>query len=87
MHDLGRLTPVVSVVMLFGIPIVALICSYGYEAWKTWLEISLKRDMVARGYTAQEILEVLGGGKGNRAASWLPNVPPAKPVKEPVASI
>ena len=74
----------VALVLIFGIPIVAVIGHYGFAAWKAWLEVSLKRDMVARGYTAQEIIEVLAADKSAAPAASLPNVPPAKPVKQPV---
>jgi hypothetical protein len=36
--------------------------------------------MVARGYTAEEILSVMGRGDGKENPQ-LPNVPPAKPMK------
>lgn len=82
MRDMGQLIGLVAVVMLFGIPIVGVVGHYGYEAFRAWLEIGLKRDMVARGYTAQEIVEVLGARRGTNCASSLPDVPPAKPIKQ-----
>lgn len=83
MRDGGELIGLIAVVMLFGIPIVGVVGHYGYEAFKVWLEIGLKRDMVARGYTAQEIVEVLGARKGTSGVGSLPDVPPAKPVRQP----
>jgi len=85
-RDLGPIIGLVSVIMLFGIPIVAIVAHHLYEAWKAWLDVGLKRDMVARGYTAQEIIEVLAAEKGTKQKSQLPNVPPAKPVKQPAYS-
>ncbi len=82
MRDMGEFIGLVSVVMLFGIPIVGVVGHYGYAAFKTWLEIGLKRDMVARGYTAQEIVEVLGARRVASGGSSLPDVPPAKPVRQ-----
>jgi hypothetical protein len=76
----------VALILIFGIPIVGVIGHYGFAAWKAWLDIGLKRDMVARGYTAQEIIEVLAADKNAAPASSLPNVPPAKPVKQPAYS-
>ena len=73
----------VALILIFGIPIVAVIGHYGFAAWKAWLDVSLKRDMVARGYTAQEIIEVLAADKNATSSTSLPNVPPAKPVKQP----
>jgi hypothetical protein len=81
MNEPGMLIGLVSVVLLFGIPLVAVICHYSYEGWKAWLEIGLKRDMVARGYTAEEIRAVLGTAKPPHSSIQLPNVPPAKPIK------
>lgn len=86
MRDIGPFIGLVAVVMLFGIPMVAVVSHYAYEALKAWLEIGLKRDMVARGYTAQEIIEVLATDKGSNLKTLLPNVPPAKPIKQPAYS-
>lgn len=113
MRDMGQFIGLVAVVMLFGIPVIGVVGHYGYTAFKAWLEIGLKRDMVARGYTAQEIVAVLGATKGASEAECikvlsdgyfsaeeiaevmtarkqaggtgsLPDVPPAKPVRQPV---
>ena len=73
----------VAVVMLFGVPISAIVGHFLYEAWKAWLEIGLKRDMVARGYTAQEIVDVLSTNAESTKSS-LASVPPAKPIQQPV---
>ena len=86
MRDIGPFIGLVAVVMTFGIPIVGVVAHYGYEAFKAWLEISLKRDMVARGYTALEIVEILGAHKDSRVKTKLPDVPPAKPIKQPIYS-
>jgi hypothetical protein len=79
-----ELIPVITVVMVFGIPIVAIIGHYCHAGWKMWLDTSLKREMVARGYTAQEIIAVLGAEKSVSAKVELPNVPPAKPARQAV---
>jgi hypothetical protein len=76
----------VALVLIFGIPIVGVIGHFSFAAWKAWLETGLKRDMVARGYTAQEIIEVLAADKHTTSSTSLPNVPPAKPVKQPAYS-
>ena len=86
MREIGPFIGLVAVVMIFSIPIVGVIAHYGFEAFKAWLEISLKRDMVARGYTAQEIVEILGAHKDSRVKTRLPDVPPAKPIKQHVYS-
>jgi hypothetical protein len=55
-------------------------CSW---AIRTWIETSLKRDMVARGYSAQEIVAVV---KSDRRRGWrsdYADIPPAKPIRHP----
>jgi hypothetical protein len=55
----GQIVPIVVVSLIFGIPVIAVVGHYSYYAWKAWLELNLKREMVARGYTTDEILTVL----------------------------
>lgn len=81
----GEWIGLVAVVCIFGIPIVWLVADYLHSAFKIWQETSLKRDMVARGYTAQEIIEVVSAGKGGKKPKGdapLADVPPAKPIKQ-----
>jgi hypothetical protein len=66
--------PILAISLVFGIPIVAIVGHYGHRAWKAWLELNLKREMVARGYTAQEIVEVLGAKSGGRC-QWPADLP------------
>jgi hypothetical protein len=73
---------VVSILGVFAIPIVAIICYYCHETIKAWNETALKRDMVARGYSASEIVDVVSGV--HSGTSPLGQVPPAKPIKQPV---
>jgi hypothetical protein len=68
--------------LFFGIPIVWIIAHYCHLTVKAWQETSLKRDMVARGYTANEIIDVMSGARSQ--ADGLRDVPPAKPIKQPV---
>ena len=56
--------PVLAVSLVFGIPLIAIVGHYSYCAWKAWLELNLKREMVARGYTTEEILAVLQATTG-----------------------
>jgi hypothetical protein len=87
MHrDIGQFIGLVAVLGFFAIPIIAVIGRYCHETMKAWLAVGLKRDMVARGYTAQEIIEVISAEQDSKAKSSLPNVPPAKPIKQPVYS-
>ena len=50
---------IVAIVAVFGLPFLGLmiwlVLHYCHETVKAWMEVKLKRDMVARGYTAQEI--------------------------------
>src|SRR5262245_25453361 len=61
----SSIIPIVVISLIFGVPIVAVVGHYGYYAWKAWLELNLKREMVARGYTPQEIVEVLAAKSGS----------------------
>jgi hypothetical protein len=81
---------IISISAVFGLPFLGLmiwmITHYACTALKTSQEIALKRDMIARGFTVQEIVEVISAKRGSKAKSHLANVPPAKPVKQPVYS-
>jgi len=84
MSSTGMMIGLVAVIGIFAIPIVSVIAHFACAAFKIWQEVGLKRDMVARGYTAQEIIEVVGAKRGSKSKTPLPNVPPAKPIKQPV---
>ena len=81
--------PEIAMIVLFGsgalFLIVWVLASYCSSAFKTWVEVGLKRDMVARGYTAQEIVQVVAARKGSRPkdSKDLTDIPPAKPVRNP----
>ena len=77
-----------AVVMVFSIPIVGIIGHYSFLAWKQWQATALIRDMIARGYTAQEIIQMFQvlGHRPPRDLKTTTDVPPAKPVKQPVYS-
>jgi hypothetical protein len=80
--------PVVAVAGAFVLPIIWVVAHYANSAWKQWQATSLVRDMIARGYTAEEIIQlcqVLGHKKASLPKS-LPDVPPAKPIKQPAYS-
>jgi len=78
---------IVAIASVFGLPFLGLviwiIAHYSCAAFKASREIALKRDMVARGYTVQEIVEVVSAKRGgkSKAKSALADVPPAKSVK------
>ena len=72
----SHVIPILAVSLLFGIPIVAIVGHYGYYAWRVWLELNLKREMVARGYTPQEIVEVLAAKSGGDGVHAVTNMTP-----------
>jgi hypothetical protein len=53
---------------------------------KAWIDTALKRDMVARGYTAQEIIAVVATDRRCRMKAPMSDVPPAKPIRQPAYS-
>jgi hypothetical protein len=71
-----------GVICLFGWPIIWVCAHYAYQGYKSWQESSLKRAMVERGYTAQEIVQVVAAKRGS-LPKVTTDVPPAKPVKQP----
>lgn len=81
MHDLEEvLIPIVAIGGVFGIPLSAIIMYWIYEIRKIGCETALKQAMVARGYSANEIVHVLTSGRGKLTNPAF-DLPPAKPVK------
>lgn len=80
MNDFEILVPIVAIVGTFGIPISAIFLYWCYEIRKVTCESALKQAMVARGYSANEIVHVLTSGKG-KLTNLAFDLPPAKPVK------
>lgn len=72
---------------LFAIGLVyfGLMLGIGGSVWfrfrKVRLDAEIKQAMIARGYSAREIVEVIAAKPGCSAKD-LPDVPPAKPVKQ-----
>jgi hypothetical protein len=62
--------------------VVGIVAFFAYQAMKAWHETNLKREMVARGYTAQEIVQVVAAKNGSQPENTT-DVPPAKPIKAP----
>jgi hypothetical protein len=71
------------IVGLFLFLTVWVIVAYFAHAFRVWQEVRIKRDMVARGYTAREIIAVVSRRRSRKDEAMLPDVPPAKPVKHP----
>jgi hypothetical protein len=83
-HDL---TGMLAMVLVFLGLMLGLLGSAWFGYREKCLNAALKRDMIARGYTAKEILAVIGAEADKKAPAdgELPDVPPAKPVKQPVS--
>jgi hypothetical protein len=81
---------IVAIIAVFGLPFLGLviwiITHYACATFKAWQDTALKRDMVARGYSVQEIIEVISAKRGSKPNAHLPNVPPAKPIQKPAFS-
>jgi hypothetical protein len=82
-HDL---TGMLAMVLVFLGLMIALLAGGWFSYREKCLNAALKRDMIARGYTAKEILAVIGAEADKKvpADHELPDVPPAKPVKQAV---
>jgi hypothetical protein len=80
-HDL---TGMLAMVLVFLGLMLGLLGSAWFGYREKCLNAALKRDMIARGYSAKEILTVIGaeGDKKLAAGDELPDVPPAKPLKQ-----
>jgi hypothetical protein len=88
MHREEAMISLAAIGAVFGLPFVGLmiwvISHYCFAAFKAWHEVGLKRDMVARGYTADEIIAVVSAKRGCKPSGGpLSDVPPAKPIKQP----
>lgn len=85
MHDEEAVIAIAGMFFVFGIPLVWIVVHYGYLACKHWQATRLIREMVARGYNAQEIVQVCQalGHKKDRSCGEFPDVPPAKPIRHP----
>ncbi len=74
----------VAVAGLFAFLSLWVIVAYTAYAWRTWQDAKVKRDMIARGYTAPEIIAVVRCKRQSKCEEQLlPDVPPAKPVRQP----
>jgi hypothetical protein len=77
------------------VAVVAILCAAGF-GWgvvrhcsavvRSWFETSLKRDMVARGFSADEIIAVVRTDRKCGGRSAYSDVPPAKPIRQPAYS-
>ena len=83
MEEQEALVAVVALMLFFGIPICAIMCHYLHATVKVYFESRLKRDMVARGFSPQEIVQVITCKAGAKNAYEAHGIPPAKPIRQP----
>jgi hypothetical protein len=86
MHEEEMVIALAGIFGVFGLPflgcVIWMVLHYIFAAFRTWQETRLKRDMIARGYTVQEIVDVVSAGRRCKHKR-LSDVPPAKPVRQP----
>jgi hypothetical protein len=83
MHPLDLrdiLIPMFAIGLWLGMPLSAIVLYWVYHIRKIAHEMALKQAMVARGYSANEIVQVLTNGKGKFTNPAF-DLPPAKSVK------
>jgi hypothetical protein len=88
MHEEEMAVAIVGIIGVFGLPflgcVIWMFLHYLFAAFRTWQETGLKREMIARGYTVQEIVDVVSAGRrGCKTKSRHSDVPPAKPIRQP----
>ena len=78
-----------AMAMLFVLPALWIVCHYTYLCWKQSQSTALIRDMIARGFTPQEIIQMCQvlGHRTPRNLKPASDVPPAKPVRQPAYSV
>jgi hypothetical protein len=66
------LIAIVGISAVFGLPLVlggiAIVTGYLRQARVDEVNAALKRDLIARGFTAEEIVQVINAGSGDEAA-------------------
>lgn len=83
MRDEEALVAVVALMLFFGIPICAIVCHYFHATVKVFFETRLKREMIARGFSAAEIAQVVTCKAGGKNPYDAHGIPPAKPIRQP----
>ena len=80
MHDEEIVIPIIAILGMYAIPICLIVAYWVYHIRKIGCETALKQAMVARGYSANEIVHVLTSGTGKLVSPAF-DLPPAKPVR------
>jgi hypothetical protein len=81
MHEEEMVVAIMAILALFGFGWT--LVRYCHLTLKAWYDAALKRDMVARGYSAQEIVAVVTSDRRCKSRSIFCEVPPAKPIRQP----
>lgn len=78
-----------AMAILFVLPALWIVCHYTFLCWKQSQTTALVRDMIARGFTPQEIIQLCQalGHRSPRHLKPLADVPPAKPIRQPAYSV
>ena len=91
MREEEMVVALVAIVGVFGLPflgcVIWMFLHYLFAAFRTWQETGLKRDMIARGYTVQEIVEVVAakcGSCGKNKSRLLTFRPPSPSGNQPI---
>jgi hypothetical protein len=85
MQDADWISGIIAISGLFAFLTIWVIAAYTAQVIRSWNDNRLKRDMVARGYSAKEIVAVIRC-KRSKGDEDLPDVPPAKQVRQPAYS-
>jgi len=80
MHEEEAVVAIIGILSLLGFSWFTV--RYCHLTIKGWFDAGVKRDMVARGYTAHEIIAVVAANHRFRK-KLMYDVPPAKPVRQP----
>ncbi len=83
MPNLSFVIALTAIVGTFAIPLLGIVMYFWCEVRKSAHEAALKQDMVARGYSAKEIVHVMTNGKGKSSSDPTLDLPPAKPGQVP----
>ena len=83
MHDEEVLIGFVAVLGTFGLPMAWVFLHYLHATARVFFETRLKRDMVARGFTPQQIAQVIHCRPGQTSEYEAHGIPPAKPIRQP----
>lgn len=87
MSEEDLIISVLGIVATFGLPALWVVVHYSLAAWKQWQATTLVREMIHRGYTAEEIIQLFQAlgyphKRHGRPLPDLTSVPPAKPVPQ-----